>query len=521
MRVIGTETEFGVYRPGNPHANAIVMSTVAVKAYADRSRGAELPGAAPVEWDYRGEDPLNDLRGRRLDRASADPSLLTDDPYHLAPSGGVELLERPSEEELAQLRPTAMVLANGARLYVDHAHPEYSAPEAADPLEAVLYDRAGEVIARRIMEANDRAGDPELVLVKNNVDGKGASYGSHENYQVSRGTDLDDLVRAMIPFLVTRPIFCGAGRVGLGQASEEAGFQISQRADYVENDIGLETTFNRPIFNTRDEPHADGHIWRRVHVIGGDANQFDVSTFLRIGTTSLVLWAIEQGVDMTWEGLDLAAPVAAAHQVSRDLSLKQPLQMLDGREMTAIDVQHRFLDLVKAAFSAVGRRPDPVQQQVLDRWQQALDGLNRDPVSLAGQVEWIAKYQLLERQRQRLGARWDDARLAAFDLQWADLRDDKSLVLALEKRGLVERLFSWEQVERAADQPPTRTRAAARGKAVATRVDLVKASWTSLVFDSPAEGVHRRVPLADPSAVDPFGTSPREADSADTEPGKE
>lgn len=505
MRVIGTETEFGVYRPGNPYANPIVMSTVAVRAYAPFSRGRELAGAAPIEWDYRGEDPLNDLRGRRLDRAAADPSMLTDDPYHLAPPGGVELLQRPTEEELRQLRPTAMVLSNGARLYVDHAHPEYSAPEAPDALQAVLYDRAGEVISRRIMAAVDESGDPELVLVKNNVDGKGASYGAHENYQVDRMADLDDIVRAMIPFLVTRPIFCGAGRVGLGQSSEAPGFQISQRADYVENDIGLETTFNRPIFNTRDEPHADSHLWRRVHVIGGDANQFDVSTFLRVGTTSLLLWAVEQGADMTWEGLDLAAPVMAAHQVSRDLTLRRPLAMADGREMTAIEIQQRFLELVRAAFANAGVEPDPVQAEVLDRWQRALDALRTDPATLAGQVEWIAKYQLLDRQRQRLGVGWDDPRLAAFDLQWADLRADKSLVLALDKRGVVERLFTWDQVERAVDEPPRSTRAHARGVAVATRSDLVRASWTSLVFDDPEEGVYRRVPLADPAARDADG----------------
>lgn len=498
QRVIGTETEYGVFRPGDVYANAVALSTQAVRAYAPRSRGAGST-AQPVAWDYRGEDPLNDLRGRRLDRANADPSLLTDDPYHLAPSGGAEELARPSQDAPTRQRPTSVVLSNGARLYVDHAHPEYSSPEVATAHDAVRWDRAGDVIARRIMELNEAAGDAPLVLVKNNVDGKGATYGSHENYQVDRMADLDDIIRFMIPFLVTRPIICGAGRVGIGQTSATAGFQISQRADYVENDIGLETTFNRPIFNTRDEPHADGNRWRRVHVIGGDANQFDVSILLRTGTTALVLWAIEQGVDLSWEGLDLAGPVGATQLVSQDLSMSAEIPLQNGGEATAIEIQQRYLDLVQAAFVRTGTEPTGAQSEVMGRWQQVLDGLRDDVFSVAAQVEWVGKYQLLLRQKERLQCGWDDPRLAAMDLQWADLRPDRSLVAALDRAGMVERMFTPEQIEWAADNPPVDTRASARGQAVASDDALVQASWTSLVFDDPSRGVYRRVPLADPT----------------------
>lgn len=506
-RVIGTETEYGVYRPGDPQANAVALSTEAVQAYAKYSRGGHLPGgekvsSSIVEWDYRGEDPLNDLRGHRLARASVDPSLLTDDPYHLAPSGGSELLPRPTEAERRMIRPTAMVIANGGRLYVDHAHPEYSSPEVSNALDAVLWDRAGEVIARRIMEEDQKIaaseGTEPLVLVKNNTDGKGATYGTHENYQVSRLTDLDDLIRLMIPFLVTRPILCGAGRVGLGQASETPGFQISQRADYVENDIGLETTFNRPIFNTRDEPHADGYKWRRIHVIGGDANQFDVSILLRTGCTALTLWAIEQGIGLQWEGLDLADPVSATQLVSRDLSLRQKLLMQDGKEMTALEIQQRYLNLVKAAFVDSAIVPDDIQQEILEEWQNAIDGLSKDIFSMSAKIEWVGKYQLLSRQKQRMGLTWDDPRLAAFDLQWADLRPDKSLVSALDKAGMVERLFTADEVVVAADKAPSDTRAHDRGQAVLTKPDLVKASWTSLVFDDLQADTYRRIPLVEP-----------------------
>ena len=293
-RIIGTETEYGVYRPGDAWANPIALSTRVVSAYGEISRiGTPSEGAGIVRWDYTGEDPLNDLRGMRMSRAAVDPSLLTDDPYHLAPSGGSERIARPTAEELALPAATTAVLTNGARLYVDHAHPEYSAPETLGARDALLWDRAGEVIARRVMERLDALGEEPIVLVKNNTDGKGAAYGTHENYQMPRITDLDTIIRGLIPFMVTRPVICGAGRVGRGQKSEVPGFQMSQRADFVENEVGLETTFNRPIINTRDEPHANPAQFRRLHVIGGDGNMFDVSAFLRFGTTSLVLWAIE------------------------------------------------------------------------------------------------------------------------------------------------------------------------------------------------------------------------------------
>ncbi|MSS84004.1 proteasome accessory factor PafA2 [Actinomycetaceae bacterium WB03_NA08] len=489
--VIGTETEYGVYRPGDVHANAIALSTQAVMAYEGNSRAGGK--GKYVGWDYRGEDPLNDLRGRRLDRAQADPSQLTDDPYHLAPAGGEERIARPSAEELRQFRPTSIVLANGGRLYVDHAHPEYSSPETANARDAVKWDRAGEVIAQRIMEAS-----PELVLVKNNVDGKGATYGAHENYLVPRTLDLDDLIRAMIPFLVTRPIFCGAGRVGLGQRSEEAGFQISQRADYVENDIGLETTFNRPIFNTRDEPHADGNKWRRIHVIGGDANMFDFSIWLKVGTTALVLRAIEKGMGLSWEGLDLADPVRASWEVSRDVTLQRRLSMADGNELCAIDIQRRYAQLVENADLDL----DDADRDLLRQWKATLDTLQSSPEQLISRIEWLGKYTLLERQRQRMGTTWNDPRLQAMDLQWADLRQDRGLVFKLAAAGMVERLFTDAEINNAADVPPQGTRAYIRGNVVGTDPELVKASWTSLVYDRPGETDFIRVPIPDPYGSD-------------------
>lgn len=505
QRIIGTETEYGIYRPGS-NEDPVWLSTEIVAAYAALSRrgtpAASATGATPhpVRWDYTAEDPLNDLRGMRLSRAAADPSMLTDDPYRLAPSGGQQTLPLRSDEPSFLPAATSAVLPNGGRLYVDHAHPEYSAPETLGPRDAVLWDRAGDVIAQRMMQAVMDSGAPEIVLVKNNTDGKGAAYGTHENYQMRRDTDFDDLVRAITPFLVTRPVICGAGRVGIGATSEQAGFQISQRADFVENHVGLETTFNRPIINTRDEAHANPAQWRRFHVINGDANQFDVSAYLRFGTTALVLWAIEQGVGLEWDALTITDPVPEVWAVSRDLTLTHRLTTMTGATYTALELQRLYIDLLLGAFDQQGITPDAPTQHLIDTWASVVDRMSRDIFSVATEVEWVAKYQLLARQKERLGVEWDDPRLAAMDLQWADLRPSKSLVTKLDAAGLVTRMFSAQEVAAAADTPPANTRAHARGHAVAHDPTLVQASWTSLIHRDEAREVLVRTPLPDASA---------------------
>lgn len=489
-RVIGTETEFGVMEAGNPQANPIVLSATAVESYAQRVTSGTI-----VRWDYTGEDPLNDARGYRLSRANAHPSLLTDDPYRLAPSGGVDFEDQPTEYEQYMQRATSVVLPNGGRFYVDHAHPEYSSPETSNALDAVLYDRAGDRIAQRAIEAA-RADGCNLVLYKNNTDGKGSAYGTHENYQVSRDVDLDDIISALTPFFVTRPIICGSGRVGIGQHSERPGFQISQRADFIENDVGLETTFNRPIINTRDEPHANAHEFRRLHVINADANQFDVSTFLRLGTTALILRCLEQERALSWDGLMLDQdPVATAWAVSHDLDCVGRIDTKSGKSLSAIDMQRRYRDLVIDALDELTE----VDERVLHLWGQVLDGLEHDRSNVAHLVEWVGKHELFERQRQRLRTGWDDPRLAAMDIQWADLRPQRSLVNRLAQAGRVERLVTEEAVDKATTEPPAGTRARVRGEAIQLLGTVVKASWTSIVVNDVASGQLCRIPLPDPA----------------------
>ena len=519
-RPVGLETEFGVLRPGDAYANPVVLSTRVVEAY---SVGAGVP---TVRWDYEGEDPLADLRGGRLRRSAAHPSQLTDDPARPAPSGDVPPAPwgsraRPSAAEAALPRATTAVLVNGARFYVDHAHPEYSSPEVLTPRDALIWDRAGEVVARRAMTALDESSadaPAQIVLYKNNVDGKGAAYGSHENYLVRRDVPFEALAEVLAPFLVTRPVLVGSGRVGIGQRSERPGFQISQRADYVESEIGLQTTFNRPIINTRDEPHADNARWRRLHVINGDANRFDVPIYLKVATTDLLLWFLEQayteGSDRFTEALTrlrrltiIGDPVEEHWALSHDPTLSHELRTQSG-SMTALAIQRAFLDAISPAVTRV---ENAQAHRALALWRQVLDALEQwrhDGAGPAAQmVEWVAKYELCEGLRRRSGTGWDDPRLAALDIQWADLRPGRSVVDRLDAAGRIHRLASEAEIQRAADTPPEGTRAAIRGTAIRRHPQIVGASWTCLLLDVPGAPELARLRLPDDVVVDPDETA--------------
>ncbi len=507
---MGIETEYGVLEPGRAYANPMLLSSHVVGAYV-----AIAEGEGHALWDYSDEDPLADARGFRLDRASAHPSLLTDDPSRPAPSGpdaaaadaggldlGMTTLTRPPSSEREDPGAATSILTNGARLYVDHAHPEYASPEVTNPRDAVVWDKAGE----RVMLAAVRAlastpGMPDVVLYKNNVDGKGASYGTHENYLVERDLPFTTIVQGLTPFLVTRQVFAGAGRVGIGQTGDRAGFQISQRADYIEAEVGLETTLRRPIVNTRDEPHADRERWRRLHLILGDATMLEVATYLRVGTTALMLWLLERSgpqVPAALAALELADPVAAVHQVSRDPSLATRVDLADGRRLTALEVQEACLAAVREALDEDGG-PDEATAAVVERWASVLGRLGTDPASCAREVEWVAKLRVLEGMRSRDHLAWDHPRLAAMDIQWSDVRPERGLYHRLEAAGAVERLVGDEEVARAVTAPPQDTRAYFRGTVVRRFAPYVRAaSWDAVVLDVPSLSALRRIPLRDP-----------------------
>lgn len=477
MRSMGIETEYGIIAPDRPSANPVDLSTAIVRSYA-----AQVPHAP---WDYAGEDPLNDARGYRISRMMADASQLTDQT-----ESGLRLAET---NRLMAGGPANAVLTNGARLYVDHAHPEYSGPEVTSARHAVIYDRAGDEIMREAMAITAAAGNP-ILIYKNNTDGKGASYGTHENYLVKRSVPFDELASYLTPFFVTRPIVVGAGRVGQGQESEEPGFQISQRADYIENDIGLETTFNRPIINTRDEPHADAYRYRRLHVIVGDANSFDVPNYLKFATTDLVLALLEAGLaPLELDAITLSAPVVDAWGVSHD-PFDLTLSVASGRTMTALDIQRLYFDLIVRHRDEIEPRPD--LDQTLELWDRVLTGLATDPESVVDSVEWLAKQRLMDGMRLRWGSSWDDPRLAAMDLQWADLRPERSVVERLDAAGAVRRLVTQEEIHHAVTNPPEDTRAYFRGRMVSKGV--AAAGWSSVVIDSAKRGRYVRIPLNDP-----------------------
>jgi proteasome accessory factor PafA2 len=464
-KVCGVETEYGIMLRGAAESNPIAASSVLINAYV-----ASL--ARKVAWDFEDESPGTDARGFSVEGAS------------------------PPEVETHLVNT---VLTNGARYYVDHAHPEISTPECVDAREVVVWDRAAEQIIVASMEAARSMLPPEqeIVVHKNNSDGKGNSYGCHENYLMDRTVPFGRVVAGITPFFVTRQLFAGAGKVGCeaaGLSGKDVPFQISQRADFFEEEVGLETTLKRPIVNTRDEPHCDAQKYRRLHVILGDANLSEVSTYLKVGTTAIVLSMIED--DELGRDLSLASPVQALRQVSYDLSLAKPLELANGTRATALEIQWQYLDFAKKYAESRGLESvgEEVGAEVLQRWESVLHALETDPMSLATQLDWVAKYQLLSAYRERHGLDWTDTKLRAMDLQYHDIRPARSL----STRVGLERITTDAEVTAAMTDPPRTTRAWFRGRCLQRWGSaVVAANWDSLVFDVGGDPL-RRVPMMEP-----------------------
>ncbi|WP_433869299.1 depupylase/deamidase Dop [Saccharopolyspora sp. CA-218241] len=469
-RIMGTEVEYGIVVPGDSSANPVLTSTHIVLAYA---AAADIPRARRARWDYEVESPLRDARGFDLSASHQH-------------GGG------PDGDDLGAAN---VILTNGARLYVDHAHPEYSAPEVTNPRDAVVWDKAGErVMEEAAIRAASVPGTAPIQLYKNNVDGKGASYGTHENYLMDRSTPFTAVISGLTPFFASRQVICGSGRVGLGQAGEKPGFQLSQRSDYIEVEVGLETTLKRGIINTRDEPHADADKYRRLHVIVGDANLAETSTYLKLGTTALVLDMIESG--QRFDDLRLADPVRAVHLLSHDPTLKQAVELTDGRRFTGLDLQRAYHE--RAARHVEERGGGPEAQDVLRTWGEVLDLLGDDPMSCADRLDWPAKLRLMEQYRSRDGLGWASSRLGMVDLQYSDVRLDKGLYNRLVARGSMKRLVTEDEVRAAVTNPPEDTRAYFRGRCMERYpAEVAAASWDSVIFDLGRESLVR-IPTLEP-----------------------
>src|SRR5881398_1811052 len=390
---MGTETEYGITVPGQTTSNHMLASSQVVNGYLNATTGT--PRDRRPRWDFEEESPLRDARG--FDVATSVQS-----------GASRDATDTLADDEVGLAN---VILTNGARLYVDHAHPEYSTPEVTNPRDAVVWDKAGELVMAAAAEhaAKTIPGAAGIQLYKNNTDNKGASYGCHENYLMARATPFADIVRHLTPFFVSRQVVCGAGRVGLGADGRNEGFQISQRADFFEVEVGLETTLKRPIINTRDEPHADPEKYRRLHVIIGDANMSEVSTYLKLGTTSLVLAMIED--KFLDADLALEAPVAELRAISHDPSCRHLVALRDGRRMTGVQLQMEYLERArKYTEDRFGTDVDEMTADVLDRWESVLTRLAEDPMQAAGELDWVAKLELLEGYRNRDGLSWNHPR---------------------------------------------------------------------------------------------------------------
>ena len=464
-KVCGIETEYGVSRRGGGDDNPVVASSLLINAYVDDKR---------VGWDFEDETPARDARGFTRD-ASNPPDVET----HLVNT----------------------VLTNGARYYVDHAHPEYSTPECTDALSLLRADKAGERIIAKSMElarlAEGSVG--EIVTYKNNSDGKGNSYGCHENYLMDRNCAFGEIVKNLLPWFVTRQIFTGAGKVGSEHGRDAVEFQISARSDFFEEEVGLETTIRRPIVNTRDEPHAMSSQYRRLHVIVGDANLCELSTFLKVGTTAIVLAMIEDNA--IENDLSIYEPVRALREVSRDLTCSALLELRSGWSVSPLDLQWEFFNSAQRYAARTGLEHcggEIVGAEVLRRWEEVLSALEVDPLSLDGRLDWVTKYCLLEQFRERDGVTWDHPKLALIDLQYHDVRPERSLYERLVQAGTIERLLTEEEIEQAVSQPPHDTRAYFRGECLRRwPQSIVAANWDSIVFDV-GSGSLQRVPMMDP-----------------------
>ena len=541
VTVMGLETEYGIL---GAEPEDVVAACLEAEGQAGRSRG--------VRWDYSGEYPLRDARGFEVDHSAADPSMLTDIPGAAsveAPVPGrvrTTAVVRLTAQEEAWQRGTATCVGTGGRLYVDHGHPEYATPECTGAAQAVLADRAGDLLVASGAEQLRRRG-VKARLFKNNVDGKGATYGTHENYLVPRALDFDDLVQALVPLLVARPLLVGSGRVGTGAIGQGADFQISQRADYLERIVGLGTTVDRPLVNTRDEPHSDPQRWRRLHLVAGDANCFDTIAWLKLGMTALVLQVLADGVPASWRRLRLADPVAQARDVSRDTRLQGVLELADGRRLSALEILEHYLETVRSHLEGHGRPApapagDPLRPNlaaladgtdtdgaetgaILAFWEASLSelealrtsggepGESRGP---AGHLEWVAKQQLLEATaRRHPGARGRDV-LHAVDLAWSELSPAGRGLSEQVPAGVVARSGLGDQMlEAALSEPPATTRAWLRGRLVnAYPGQVVAAGWHSMVLET-GERAQRRLPLTDTLSFTRAATAPALKDAAD------
>jgi proteasome accessory factor A len=483
-KVMGTEIEYGITVKNDRDFDPISSCVLLVNSYREDS-------TAKILWDYDQENPLADARGFQVEGEKYTPN---------------------QQENIARNK----TLANGARYYVDHAHPEYSCPEVTNARELVIHEKAGERVVEQSRREANRVLPPgtQMLLYKNNSDRKGNSYGSHENYLMDRRTSFKQIVEHLMPFFVSRQIYSGAGKVGSENRGHPCDYQLSQRADFFETEVALDTMVKRPIINTRDEPHADREKYRRLHVIVGDANMSEFTIWLRNGVTALVLAMIEDGaVD---RDLSLRDPVRGIKEVSHDMTCKREIELTSGRRRSAVQIQSEYLEMAQRYVTS--RDVTTEVKDLLVEWERVLVALARDPMELRTDLDWVIKRALIEGFMDRKGVDWGSPQVQMLDLQYHDLRPDKGLYYVLERQGHVRRVVTDEEIERAILHPPEDTRAYFRGGCLRRYgAEVFGVNWDSISFGIGDEPI-KRVLMVEPlkgskrHVEDLFASSPTAAE---------
>lgn len=461
-RLFGIETEYGITLEDAEQIDTVKESIELIKCY---QREQFLP-----KWDYKGEDPFKDERGFRAKHLNNHPDEEEEE------KKDKERFANQPERSFREIK-SDRILINGARLYNDHAHPEYSTPECQSLFDLVAHDKAGERILQECAERRSQELGERVILYKNNTDFYGHSYGCHDNYLMDRDVPFDYLKTSILPFFITRQIFAGAGKIGI---ETEAGlatpghFQLTQRADFFHVEASVDTMHKRPIVNTRDEPHADPAKYRRLHGIVGDANMSEYATALKVGTTTLVIELIEQR--LIPETCAIANPIDTIKLISHDQTYRWMLQKVDGKMISAIDHQREFLEIAQKHLASQNSETD----WVLTQWEQTLDALENNPMDLTDRIDWVAKKWLLETFVESEEIEWDDPWLQSIDLEYHNINVEEGLFYGLPMQNVV----TDEQIQAAMHTPPADTRAYFRGKSLNKFEDAVKTvQWDSISFD--------------------------------------
>ena len=458
--LLGIETEYGIIREDLENSDPVDESMRLLKSCSQKS--------VVGKWAYSQENSHQDMRGFKVQSLAQDEE---EDAFC------AEDRKRPySYLEMKCDR----VLSNGARFYNDHTHPEYSTPECSSLFSLVAHDVAGEkIVAESTKIRNQELGGKSVQIFKNNTDYSGHSYGTHDNYLIPRKIPFDHIVKGLVPFLVTRQLYAGAGKVGSENPNSNSykGLQLAQRSDFIEKVLSIETMTQRPIINTRDEPHAIRNKYRRLHLIMGDANMSAYATALKVGSTRLVLNLIASGG--TLPNIELENPVEDVQKVSLEKNRNAKLKKTSGDSITALEIQEIYLEAIEKNFS----NQNEEWSWIIQEWEKTLNDFKHSPEKLSNRIDWAIKEKLFLEFMESENFSWDDPMLQSLDLEYHNLDPDRGLYRGLEQENHVYSLLTEEEINCAIEFPPAGTRAKIRGDAVNKESEKIKSiHWTGIEF---------------------------------------